>query len=134
MRVFNKEVTMCARCPHINQPDNGYHSESCNYDYLVDIKDPHVIAKNCPFNKPITKEVIEGFGFVQNHTNTAKMYSIFKDTYSVFLYKDDKNYFEISNCHDTLKIHGSAVEWLFRGIINNPVELEFILRSTGVIE
>jgi hypothetical protein len=31
-------------------------------------------------------------------------------------------------------INNSRVEWIFKGVINNPIELEFILRSIGVIE
>jgi hypothetical protein len=128
MRVFNKEVTMCARCPHINQPDNGYHSESCNYEYLVDIEDPHVIAKNCPFNKPITKESFKELGLklISDKNNWCEFRNDKCDLYVNLDFQKPTH----------LNIHSRGHSFIgnCKPKVNNPEELEFILRSIGVIK
>lgn len=131
MKVYNEEIFSCENCPYVIRGEyfcgcQNIGKEFFNFDE---------IHPDCPFSKPITKDVIEGFGFTLNHTaRNSTMYSIFKNEYSIFLYCRENNYFEISNCHDVKMINNSRVEWIFKGIINNPIELEFILRRVGAIE
>jgi hypothetical protein len=131
MRIFNEEVFNCGQCPLAIRDEYYVGCQKLDKEfYSFD-----TINKDCPFNKPITKEVIEGFGFASNHvTRNNAMYNIFKNEYSTFLYCGENNYFEISNCHDVKMTNNSRVGWIFKGVINNPIELEFILRSIGVIE
>lgn len=130
MKVFNEEVNCCQDCPflnHVGMAEDSY----CNKLHK-DVTE-HSIDKDCPFNKPITKEVIEGFGFVKDitlifqkpdliivETTEVSNSKYYKMVYS-FRYKTC----EIMDCEDST---------LFLGNINNPQELEFVLRSIGVIE
>ena len=128
MKVWNKEVNSCCECYHC---DGDY----CNITKEFLNNRSEIINNDCPFSKPITKDVIEEFGFTLNHaTRKNAIYNIFKNEYSTFLYCGENNYFEISNCHDVEIINNSRVEWTFKGVISNPIELEFILRSVGAIE
>lgn len=115
MKVWNKEVSCCEDCDYENKE---FHC--CQIDYSIDN------IKDCPFNKPVTKEVIEGFGFLEIPKLSPKHCDIYRreDNLQIMV---GKNIVEINTYYE-------YESTLFKGTINNPVELEFILRSIGVIE
>ena len=125
MKVFNKEVEECCLCPcldHLDMDGSPY----CNI-LQEDIKDCNIIHKDCPFNKPVTKEVIEGFGFKYLRKGWSENSKIYR--------KNRGEGFEIySRNNESFHITKANGLVLFEGAINNLVELEFILRSVGVIE
>lgn len=61
MKVFNEEVNCCQNCHFLNHIEMDGEDSYCNKLYK-DITE-RSIDKEYPFNNPITKEVIEGFGF-----------------------------------------------------------------------
>ena len=125
VKVWGLEIDSCWKCYHHGRTD--FDELCCSYTGTVIKSD---INEDCPFSKPITKEVIEGFGFeFQDEVHDVKRY---------FLYgKADVYQLTCSETHFRILIKGITNEknmYIFRGKINNPVELEFILKSIGVIE
>ena len=132
MKVLNKEVDSCGTCPCANRDmmDEPY----CNILNIDGEFHYNTIHKDCPFSKPITSEVIESYGGEVAHIMEA-----FKEDI-LFWFKDKKYLVHIHNhdrivplliITDTEKCCNMDV---FKGTINNPIELEFILKSIGVIE
>ena len=131
MKVLNKEVKECKDCPCLDSLDiDG--SPFCTM-LSKDIKDCNVIDKDCPFIKPITKEVIEGFGFIKTKSSG---YNLFVGKLIKFniIYNYNNRLCLIEKFFiDKLSERPNSLV-LFKGTINNPIELEFILNSVGVIE
>jgi hypothetical protein len=123
MRVWNKEVSCCEDC---NYENKEFHC--CQVDYSIDD------IKDCPFNKPITKEVIEGFGFYHFYDDfTFGVYTKNMENdhrWNMTYDYSDKSCRIIEVDSNNSEIFGET----FIGTINNPIELEFILRSIGAIE
>ena len=125
MKVWGKEVKYCKECNYCSDGNIcSYTGDELQFSF-------EEIYKDCPFSKRITKEVIEGFGF-----KYIKPWVTLEDgaIYENNLY--GLTHFYKSN---TISIWESLQYNLegdiyFNGKINNPVELEFILKSIGVIE
>ena len=148
MKVWNKEANSCSECICKNTHDfDG--SPYCNLTF-EDVKN-NSIHKDCPFAQKITKELVEGFGFI-------KLPEYLSCSNGAYLLETDKLFFPYSRgykinylieshsdntfiifkfryidnvCYEDL-VAGSIS--IFMGKINNPQELSFILRSIGVIE
>lgn len=124
MKVLNKEVEECCLCPCLNHLDlDG--SPYCNM-LQKDIKDSNTIDKDCPFNKPITKEVIEGFGFKGQEANSV----YYKMEGYRLVYWPNKPY-RITSVFKTYT-DGDEVK-IFDGTITSKPHLEFILQSLNII-
>jgi hypothetical protein len=130
MRIFNEEVFNCGQCPLAIRDEYYVGCQKLDKEfYSFD-----AINKDCPFNKPITKEVIEGFGFYHFYDDfTFGVYTknmgndhMWNMTYDY----SDKSCRIIEVDSNDSEIFGET----FIGTINNPIELEFILRSIGAIE
>jgi hypothetical protein len=119
MKILNKEVTTCLHCPCSHPFIHEEYTCRCNLTTKL-IDTTKGIDEECPFLQPITKEVIESFGFKQS----------FRETY--FELGDFQIYLNIHPTHN-ITIYGEHSEVVFEGTINNKIELEFILRSIGVI-
>ena len=132
MKVFNEEVEDCCLCPYLGNYSMN-EEPYCKLD-KKDIDDINVIPEHCPFNKPITKEVIEGFGF---KFEGGKLRENFLDNFN-FKDKIRLEYWYKNKSLTIININRGIFEEypdvIFRGTINNQIELEFILRSIGVIE
>ena len=126
MRVYNEKVDRCCECPMLDHLDMEG-SPFCGI--LNEEVDNNKIHPDCPFSKPITKDVIEGFGFkIFNYRNiecfNLKNYLLFKF--------ENNNFISIDKFPDTPR-HCESGNNCFRGTINNPEELKFILTAIGVI-
>lgn len=127
MKVFNQIVECCQECNY------GY-DDICKQQFFCGKLDKEIrktlfIYQDCPFNKKITREVIEGFGFeLVDPLEMGLAYNVYvlnnKNTYT--LIARDK-FFII-----TKEIYGDTYI-LFDGILNNPEELKFILNSLNII-
>ena len=136
VKVWGLEIDSCWKCYHHGRTD--FDELCCSYTGTIIKSD---INEDCPFSKPITKEVIEEFGFVKcdslngyyykavpeviSHSGEYFLYDSIVDTDSYELYCIDNYMFTIRNLDS---------EIVFIGAVNNPIELEFILKSVGVIE
>ena len=132
MKVFNEEVNCCQDCYFLNHVGMDGEDSYCNKLHK-DVTE-HSIEKDCPLNKPITKEVIEGFGF---KFEGGKLRENFLDNFN-FKDKIRLEYWYKDKALTIININRGIFEEypdvIFRGTINNPIELEFILRSIRVIE
>lgn len=150
MKIWTKETFNCNECRHLNRLDlDG----TCNYLCNIlekDINEVLSIDKDCPFSKPITNEVIEGFGFTKlpEYTlchngayvlETDKTFPLiraeYKLDYIIECFKDNIFFvFKIKHIegvdYENLVMEGIPI---FMGTINNPEELKFILATIGVI-
>ena len=128
VKIWGKEISKCNDCDYCYY--SQYEDYKCTQEPLryTGYIEPKEIHKDCPFLQPITKEVIENYGFIKtmewlNNSNVYKNHPFFMS------FNDDKfTIFTISAFVDT---EGKI---LFQGTINNPIEFEFILKSVGVIE
>lgn len=128
MKVWNKDVESCSECMCKNTHDfDG--SPYCNLTFK-DVEN-NSVNKDCPFTQPITKEVIEGFGFKFN--KYWKDYSIYKKNESIY-YKDKVELWVADYNKGYVVYIKTNHVGEFKGIVNNPKELEFILHSIRVIE
>ena len=136
MKVFNAEVKSCGvcYCSGVNMHGEYY----CKVN-MEEIKDITKIHKDCLFNKPITKDVFEGFGFIFKEDNDFELYELQNEDYScyeIMVYEDKICISEYYQKELSAKIfpreHWSCNN-LFIGTINSPEELKFILTSLGVI-
>ena len=126
MKVFNEEVKSCNDCLGYNGFECICTGEFIKYaDFNKGIRGP---GEECPFNKPITKEVIEGFGLslISDKNNWCEFRNSKCDLYVNLDFQKPI----------TLNIHSRGHSFIgnCKPKANNPVELEFILRSVGVIE
>ena len=137
VKVWGLEIDSCWKCYHHGRTD--FDELCCSYTGTIIKSD---INEDCPFSKPITKEVIEGFGFKLSNILEADSDEIiegfekyinendriilhFSAKYGIVIYK--------SHCYNSTSGNWEQID-LFKGTINNPIELEFILKSVGVIE
>ena len=137
VKVWGKEVTCCNMCNY-NYYDGLIGGLRCNLSPkpIIGNRDKNSIEpiyKDCPFSKPVTKEVIEEFGFkyIKTHPGTTESYFEFPD--SEWGLDFDPNWKGI--LYIRIYVFGCDGDTTyFAGTINNPIELEFILKSVGVIE
>lgn len=126
MKVFNKEIEDCCLCPYLGNyslDEEPY----CRFN-KKDITDINVIPEHCEFNKPITKEVIEGFGFKQYNK---------PHTYHFWMFPTLINpQFKMTKMTETEYIIEDLVNhiFVFKGEINNPEELKFLMICLGIIK
>lgn len=128
VKVWGEEIDSCWKCYHHGRTD--FDELCCSYTGTV-IKSN--INEDCPFSKPITKEVIEEFGFkyIKTHPGTTESYFEFPD--SEWGLDFDPNWKGI--LYIRIYVFGCDGDTTyFAGTVNNPIELEFILKSIGVIE
>ena len=125
VKVWGLEIDSCWKCYHHGRTD--FDELCCSYTGTVIKSD---INEDCPFSKPVTKEVIEEFGFkyIKTHPGTTESYFEFPD--SEWGLDFDPNWKSI-----LIYVFGCDGDTTyFAGTVNNPIELEFILKSIGVIE
>lgn len=143
MRVFNKEVKGCHECNY-NAAEGQCGETWCKFIYkdTDNLDSTNPIHKECPFNKPITKEVIKGFGFLNTKQYSDELVcqkNISEyEFYELSLQEDNRFIIEYWSQERLVAKVLPKETWgcfnIFVGEINNPVELEFILCSIGVIE
>ena len=128
VKVWGEEIDSCWKCYHHGRTD--FDELCCSYTGTIIKSD---INEDCPFSKPITKEVIEGFGFKYIKTQPGTTESYFEFPNSEWGLDFDPNWKGILYIRIyVFDCDGDTT--YFAGTINNPVELEFILKSIGVIE
>lgn len=123
VKVWGKEIDNCISCKYCSA-----YKPRCLFADL-DLWEGG-IHKDCPFSKPITDEIMESFGFkYQTNKFILKTYSgcINGTSWNIWLGDKFNNYI-------TTIFKDPSEQLRFKGVINNPVELEFILKSIGVIE
>lgn len=140
MKVFNEEVNYCQDCPFLNHVGMDGEDSYCNKLHK-DVME-RSIDKDCPFNKPITKEVIEGFGFVNTKQYSDEL--VFQknisdyEFYELSLQEDNRVIIEYWSQEKLVTKVLPKETWgcfnIFAGEINNPEELGFILHSIRVIK
>lgn len=122
MKVWNEDIEDCSDCPF--QGVGGMDTPICNITYK-DIKSSE-IHPDCPFNKPITKEDFEGFGFKFD----GKIFTLKNDNYLIKVYL-------ITEKHYIFIIDGEYIFPKLKGdgyiTLNNPEELKFILTSLNIL-
>lgn len=123
MKVFSKEVNHCKQCPCYSSEELA--SGAFGWCNVVEEHVSQEIPKDCPFNKPVTKEVIERFRFEKTSNKAVRCFE--KGIYSLYWFGG--NFISID-----VELEEYKQQQIYRGTINNPVELEFILTSIGVIE
>ena len=126
MKVWGKDINICSECRMYSSDE---YDSGCNQlfkNFNIKFNPYQGIDKECPFSKPITKEVIEGFGF-KFIINKFILSTYTKDNYKIYLGNNFNG--DITEIIDT-----STDKRLFKGVINNPVEMEFLLKSIGVIQ
>ena len=129
VKVWGKEIDSCWKCYHHGHTD--FDELCCSYTGTVIKSD---INEDCPFTKPITKEVIESFGgevaYIPEAYKEDILFWFNNKKYLVHIHNHDR-IVPLLIITDTEKCCNMDV---FKGTINNPIELEFILKSIGVIE
>ena len=129
VKIWGKEVERCFICTYYN----GYEG-CCNItgEYIDPISNDNINNK-CPFLKPITQEVIESFGFkyIKTHPGTTESYFELPNSEWGIDFDPDWNFKPFIRIYE-FGCDGDTT--FFSGVINNPIELEFILKSVGVIE
>ena len=128
VKVWGEEIDSCWKCYHHGRTD--FDELCCSYTGTIIKSD---INEDCPFSKPITKEVIEGFGFKYIKTQPGTTESYFEFPNSEWGLDFDPNWKGILYIRIyVFDCDGDTT--YFAGTVNNPIELEFILKSIGVIE
>ena len=128
VKVWGLEIDSCWKCYHHGRTD--FDELCCSYTGTIIKSD---INEDCPFSKPITKEVIEGFGFKYIKTQPGTTESYFEFPNSEWGLDFDPNWKGILYIRIyVFDCDGDTT--YFAGTVNNPIELEFILKSIGVIE
>ena len=129
VKVWGLEIDSCWKCYHHGHTD--FDELCCSYTGTVIKSD---INEDCPFSKPITKEVIESFGgevaYIPEAYKEDILFWFNNKKYLVHIHNHDR-IIPLLIITDTEKCCNMDV---FKGTINNPIELEFILKSIGVIE
>ena len=128
VKVWGEEIDSCISCNYCS----AYEPRCLIAD--IDLWNNTLnVHKDCPFSKPITKEVIERFGFKYIKTQPGTTESYFEFPNSEWGLDFDPNWKGILYIRIyVFDCDGDTT--YFAGTINNPVELEFILKSIGVIE
>ena len=133
VKVWGLEIDSCWKCYHHGRTD--FDELCCSYTGTVIKSD---INEDCPFSKPVTKEVIEGFGFnpiIPCNIENKEKYDV--THWTMNMYGDGFQILHVYPYEGIYDISYGCNEYnkpLFCGKINNSVELEFILKSIGVIE
>lgn len=137
MKVWGKEVSCCNDCTYFYKDGDIL---ECATDELKHLKSLDKVEykmyahEDCPFSKPITKEVIEKFGFIFRYNDfTFEVFNKTKDSISNYNLEYDysSHWCTINTCNlDDTEIYSE----IFKGEINNPEELRFILTSLGIIK
>ena len=130
MEVWNKRLNSCCECPY-------YDGDTCSILEVITHKPSERIHKDCPFNKPITKKVIEGLGWIKSDEQILP-----KDIIGCYDFRNDinKEYHGVfRETHTTIlrwDLTGMEYKWvqIFSGRLNNPEELKFILKRLNIIE
>ena len=129
VKVWGLEIDSCWKCYYHGHTD--FDELCCSYTGTVIKSD---INEDCPFSKPITKEVIESFGgevaYIPEAYKEDILFWFNNKKYLVHIHNHDR-IIPLLIITDTEKCCNMDV---FKGTINNPIELEFILKSIGVIE
>ena len=151
MKVLNKEVKECKDCPCYSEEE--LMSGNVGWCNIVEEYAGQKMPEDCPFTKPITKEVIESFGFIYNYrADLGKLETPEHSCNPFQCILKDVNFCNSSRSVDLKMTYlgtrnnpniyrmevyeRNFFEWyaVFEGKVNNPTELEFILNSIGVIE
>lgn len=127
MKVWNKEVNSCLDCMYcalVRETNEN------NTQFTLDM------VLDCPYKQPITKEIIEKFGFkefisaskewiFQMKLNDIKSYIMIVEVFNKF--------YKIHICEKY--VHDSLDESLdlYRGYCTNPEELKFVLSHLNII-
>lgn len=131
VKVWGREISCCRECTQ-------YTKEFYTCQLIGDMDSNEIdtsieIHKDCPFSKPITKEVIENFGFnyIKTHPGTTESYFELPNS------EWGIDFDPVWNGKPFIRIYvfgcdGDTTH--FSGVITNPLELKFILKSIGVIE
>lgn len=126
MKVFNKEINNCAECSFllndlycVQLEEDIYNTFDEESEFIFNKQTQ--IYSNCPFNKPVTKEDIESFGFT-----TRNEESDFILNFSYLEYK-----LQYCSSEKTCIIKNHKI--LFDGKITSKLHLEFILQTLNII-
>jgi hypothetical protein len=131
MKVFNKKVNHCKQCPCYSSEELA--SGAFGWCNVVEEHVSQEIPKDCPFNKPVTKEDFEKFGFKElSHSNIHLLKFKQGDFFTMYSPYNNHCIIEKGIINEMSTLPESLL--MFKGTINNPIELEFILKSIGVIE
>ena len=139
MKVLGKEVNSCDTCylSRLFEDSTSGTDIRCGWNnlYIFDAYEHSYIHKDCPFSKPITSEVIESYGFKNcnftiNSNFTKYSKSIDNISHWLLWYNIEENVYTIEKVVGGMYL---APFIKFVGKINNPVELEFILKSFGSV-
>lgn len=140
MKVFNEEINNCADCKY-----SDMYNQECNFtDYIklkegMDVNYFKEIHFDCPFNKPVTKQDIEDFGFVFTTKSIDDWY--YKEgEYETEQFNTNRFYklqLQFSRKDEICKICAIDTDnseyILFNGKISSKPHLEFILKSLNII-
>jgi len=130
VKIWDKEVNSCSKCKYFYEDDDC--NVACPYKDSINLNSNNNyenIHKDCPFLKPITKEVIESFGF--EYLDCKSILLMFRkrltdgNVYNLWLGNKFNNY-------TTTIFKDPSEQLIFKGVINNPEELRFILTSLGI--
>ena len=126
VKVWGKEIDNCISCKYCSA-----YEPRCLFADL-DLWEGG-IHKDCPFSKPITKEIIESYGFeyIKTHPGTTEAYFELPDSEWGIDFDPDWNSKPFIRIYE-FGCDGDTT--FFSGVLNNSIELEFILKSIGVIE
>lgn len=143
MKVFNREVKNCIECKFYD-----YRQDKCMYLGLrtanrlneFNFKPFKEIFDECPFNKPLTKEDIESFGFVFATKSIDDWY--YKEgEYETEQFNTNRFYklqLQFSRKDEICKICAIDTDnseyILFNGKITSKPHLEFILNTLNIIQ
>jgi len=123
VKIWGKEIERCMLCTHYSGYEGICNITGENTDPISEDN----INKNCPYLQPITKEVIErhGFEIIEAASNDHEWQYELKGK-RIYWLRFDKTLGNRAHIHLY-----TGLEWImvFRGTINNPMELEFILKS-----
>ena len=142
MKAWNKNINSCWECVLFDR-ERDCHLATELFKHEINVKTD--INPQCPFAQKITKEVIEGFGFTKlpEYFSASSAYILetdklffpysrgYKINYLIESHSDNAfiifKFRYIDNVRYEDLVAGSIS--IFMGTINNPIELEFILRS-----
>lgn len=150
MRIWNNEVSCCNMCGY-NYYDGLIGHLRCNLSKKLILGNRYngsvePVHEDCPFSEQVDKEAVDKFGFKYDSTeaysedkyfqfviNDVKLYGDGESSEAKISYLGISSYGKIYK----IKIYNSGYDdWytVFEGVINNSIELEFILKSTGIIK
>lgn len=139
MKVWNKEVEDCSECPHLNHVGMA-EDKFCNI-LQEEIHWKVKLLENCPFNKELTKEDIEKFGFKFKSHSVRDWYILegFFDLPISPAHRVQKYTMQHDYSLRGIKIIGQLVgdieeDTFYEGKCSNPQELEFILKLLNIID